>query len=304
MDYVFREVIYMHQRISIIIVWLLLFIFASNAYTVFLSPRKTLRKYLPLIYTAACILLAVFLLLLPDRFFRYIFTFSGVIIIFPAFFYKGSLMEKAVAAIIIYLSTMLSDMTSALAGYLIQSLFTTLPVTGNIVLTGTPLALGCYNIVFLSILLICRFFILPWLRHSLDIFGTAFFFRVTGPFLLAYLAANAFLTLIYSDSLLLFAGLSVAYFLFIGLLTKYALQSFRFFLEEENKRTQLELQKEQLELLAAHTKELSDKYTDIRRQNHDISGHLTALSHLISMEQWQDAADYIDRLIHTKETGL
>lgn len=294
----------MNHRISLVIVWLVLFIFSSNAYTFFLSPRKTLRKYFPLIYTAACILMAVILLLLPNRLLLYLSAFSAVAIIFPSFFFRGTLIERTVVTIIFYLSSMLSDMISALSGYIVQTLFTEVPVSGNIVLTGTPLALTVYSIIFPLTMLASRFFILPQFKRFLDILGTAFFFRITGPFLLLYLASNAFITLIYSDSVLLFVNLSAVFFLFTGFLTKYALQSFNFFLAQEKGRTQLELQKKQLELMAAHTKELSDKYVDIRRQNHDISGHLTALSYLIHMERWKTAIDYIDRLIHTKETSL
>ena len=136
----------MNHRISLVIVWLVLFIFSSNAYTFFLSPRKTLRKYFPLIYTAACILMAVILLLLPNRLVLYLSAFSAVAIIFPSFFFRGTLIERTVVTIIFYLSSMLSDMISALSGYIVQTLFTEVPVSGNIVLTGTPLSSHSANL--------------------------------------------------------------------------------------------------------------------------------------------------------------
>lgn len=292
----------MHQHISLIIVCLTLLVFSSDIYTYFLSSPP--EKNLSLIYAAACMLITVILLLLPVRILLQLYAFSATIIIFPAFFYRGSLIEKTVVAIILYLFSMVADMISSLAGYIGQLLFTTVPVSGNIFLTGTPAALIIYSIIFPLTFLLFRHFILPHFKFYLNIFGTAFFFRITGPFLLVYLVSNGFLLLVQSHSVLLFAGLSFAFFFIMGLLSRYTLESFHFFLEIERKHTHLELQKKQLELIMEHTKKLSDKYTDIRRLNHDISAHLTALSHLIHMGKWSDSLDYISRLTHQKEHHL
>ena len=294
----------MHYRISIIIVWLSLFIFSSDTYAFLLSSRKCFKRYFVLIHITFILLLTALVLFLPDSHILYLPTCSAGIILFPALFYRGNMIEKAVAAITFYLFSIISDMVSTIAGYIVQILFTSVPVSGNIILAGTPLSLTIYSILFSLSFFVYRCVLLPRARYYLDIFGTAFFFRIAGPFLLLYLASNVFLTVVYIDSAELFICLSFVFFLVTGLLTRYALRSFRFLLEREKEHTQLVLQKKQLELIAAHNRELSDKYKDIRRLNHDISSHLTALSYLISIEKWKDAEDYIDTLMNTKENRL
>lgn len=291
----------MYQRITVMIIWILLAFFSFDAYMLFLIPRNFLRKFGVLILCASSATVAATAMFLSDAIFRYTGPFSAAIILFPFFFYQGTLIKKAVTAIIIYLSFMLTDMLSVIAGYFIQIIFTSVPVTGNIILTGTPISLISYNTVFAILFLLCRRFILPQFKHFLDIFGATFFFRITGPFLMVYLGANGFLTLIYSDSTQMFVLCSLVFCLFTGFLTKYALQSFRIFIEQEREHMYLLLQKKQLEQLADHLNGLSQKYTDIRRQNHDITSHLTALSYLIDTGQWKDVSDYIDRLINLKE---
>lgn len=294
----------MHYRISLTIVWLSLFIFSSDTYAFLLSSRKCPKRYFVLTHITFILLLTALVLFLPDCLVLYLPTFSAVIILFPALFYRGNLIEKAVAAIIFYLFSIISDMVSTLAGYIVQILFTSVPVSGNIVLTGTPLSLTIYSILFFLSFFVYRCVLLPRARYYLNIFGTAFFFRIAGPVLLLYLTSNVFLTVVYIDSAELFICLSLMFFLVTGFLTRYALRSFLFLLEREKEHTQLALQKKQLELIAAHNRELADKYRDIRRLNHDISGHLTALLYLISNEKWKDAEDYIHTLTSRKENRL
>lgn len=291
----------MHYRISIIVVLLSLFIFSSDTYAFLLPSRKWPKRYFILIHIIFILLLTALVLFLPDSHILYLPTCSAAVMFLSALFYRGKLVEKAVAAIIFYLFSIISDMVSTLAGYIVQILFTSVPVSGNIVLTGTPPAMAIYSILFPLSFFVYRCVLLPRARYFLDIFGTAFFFRIAGPFLLLYLASNVFLTVVYIDYTELFICLSFVFFLVTGFLARHALLSFRFLLEREKEHTQLALQKKQLELIAAHNRELSDKYTDIRRLNHDISGHLTALSYLISIEKWKDAEDYIHTLTNTKE---
>lgn len=291
------EVIFMSQRITTMIAWVLLFLFAFDAYALFLSLRKPLRRFIAVILFAIAAALAVAAICIPDNVLHIAASFSAVIILFPFFFYQGVMIKKIVAAIIIYLSFMIADVFASVIGYFIQIIFTSVPVTGNILLTGPPISLISYNIIFSILFLLCRQFILPLFTRFLDIFGVTFFFRITGPFLMIYLVANIFLTLIYSDSIVVFLLCTLCFLLFTGFLTKYALQSFRIFITQENQHTQLLLQKEQLEQLTDHLNGLSKKYTDIRKQSHDMSSHLTALSYLIDTGQWNDASNYINRLI-------
>lgn len=291
------EVVFMYQRITTMIAWVLLFLFAFDAYALFLSLRKSIGRFIFLILFAGSAALTAAALCISDNALHIAASFSAVIILFPFFFYQGAVIKKVVVTIIIYLSFMIADILASLAGYFIQIIFTAVPVTGNLFLTGPPVSLISYNIIFSILFLLCRRFILPQFTRFFDVFGVTFFIRITGPFLMIYLVSNIFLTLIYSDSVIVFSLCSLGFLLFTGILTKYALRSFRIFIEQENQHTQLLLQKGQLEQLTDHLNGLSKKYTDIRRQNHDMSGHLTALSYLIDTGQWDDAADYIDSLI-------
>lgn len=286
----------MLHRIILIFIWAVYLIFSFSSYSLFLTPGKYYKKSLALFLPAAAIGIISAGLLLPEDSLVFACTGSAVIVVFPVIFYQASFRRKAAVSIITYLSFMVSDMLGTVAAYLAQSIFTTVPVTGNIITNGSDIALLCFAAADPVLFLLCRCFVLPQFRQFIDRFDCDFFLRITGPFLLIYLSSNPFLLLFYSDSVLLFVILSFIFFLFVGLMTKYALQSFRFFIKQEQEHTQMLLQREQFEQQTVHFDDLSEKYAEIRKQNHDISGHLTALSYLCDGSRWEEVSDYINRL--------
>lgn len=286
----------MLHRASLIFIWTLHLIFSFAAHKAFLVPCKSFKKIVPPVFIAVVAVLASTGLLIPESALSFAGFVSTVIILFPALFYHGSLINKSAASLLIYINLIVSDMLSTLTGDLIQIAFTATPITGNIITTGTFVSLTSYKITYTALFLLSYRFILPRLKHYVDIFGDTFFLRMTGPFLLLYIVSNLFSALLYSDSMPLFIIMSLIFFLFIVFLTRHAMQSFRFFVRQQNKHTQLLLEKKQLEQQTAHLKELAEQYRIIRKQNHEISSHLTALSYLVNNEQWNDILEYIDRL--------
>lgn len=286
----------MLHRIILIFIWAVYLIFTFSSYSFFLNSDTFYKKQLSLFLPLVSIAIVSAGLFLPEAALVFACAGSAVIIVIPISFYHAPSGKKAAVAIITYLSFMVTDMLSTSAAYLIQLIFTTVPVTGNILTNGSNTALLCYAAADPVLFLLCRCFILPHFKQFIDRFDYVFFLQITGPFLLIYLSSNPFLLLFYSDSVLLFVILSFVFFLFVCLMTKFALQSFRFFIKQEQEHTQKLLQREQFEQHTLHFEDLSAKYAEIRKQNHDISGHLTALSYLCDSGRWEDVSDYIRRL--------
>lgn len=109
------------------------------------------------------------------------------------------------------------------------------------------------------------------------------------------------MNLLYVNSLPAFFLMSVIFFVFIGIAARSAIHSFQLFLAQENERTKLILQRDCLEQQEEHSKELAEKYSKIRKQNHDISNHLLVISYLIENKRWNETERYIEKILEKKE---
>ncbi len=292
----------MYQHIALCILWILLFGFSFFAHRIFLSERKVQKRFGFLLFSAAAIWIASISFLLPSFMFRMVPFFSTFIIILTGIiFYKGEIRIKAGITIMIYLIFLISESVSGMMGYFYQFFFTSSEITDNIISAGEPGTVIVYGITFCGILLLICFYILPQMKQYINVLTPTFFFRFTRSFFLIYLISNGMMNLLYVNSLPAFFLMSVIFFVFIGIAARSAIHSFQLFLAQENERTKLILQRDCLEQQEEHSKELAEKYSKIRKQNHDISNHLLVISYLIENKRWNETERYIEKILEKKE---
>ena len=291
----------MYRYIALMIIWVAL-LFSCR---IFLPLRKSVKKYYWLLFIVLLILIFIASFLLPVSMFGMASFFSPLIMILPCvIFYKGDKILKGTVLIAVYLGSLVADAGATLIGFLFQHFFTDSIVTGNIVATGELNALFFNDGIFLACLLVFYTNIFPKMKKCMEILTPDFFSHFAGPFLLTYLVSNGIISLIYVESFLSFLGGSLIFFLFVVIMMRYAMRSFRIFLLQENERTKLILQRDCLEQQAEHSKELAEKYSEIRKENHDISNHLCAVSYLIESKRWEEAQKYIETLLKEKKEEL
>ena len=73
--------------------------------------------------------------------------------------------------------------------------------------------------------------------------------------------------------------------------------------KHEKNRKKMELQRVQLEQRKVYFQKIEDQYQEIRKWNHDIANHLSALSWLMEQGESEKAEQYIDSLLLEKWGG-
>lgn len=219
--------------------------------------------------------------------------FSLLIIIFPALFCTGSIKDRLIVSAIIYCFFINIDICSSVIAYI----FSDKPVHIHILPASTPASIISYFISYTIIFFICLKFILIPIQENMKLFGSRFFIRWAGPFLILFLLSNAFFAFIYVKSTVLFITGSAAFFALIAFLVRIAIRNFQFYIKKENERTQLLLQEKQFEQQSAHERQLAKQYEDIRKQNHDIGNHLLTLAYLIDNRHEDAALKYIRNIL-------
>lgn len=273
-------------------------LFVCYVFSMFFSLRAPLRPFRRAFAAAVLLCIAVYSLLLPDSLLDIVALFTPFVILLPWILsYLGRLKDKLTIALVSYLFLLFIECLTVLVLTLGHLLLTGELKTYSMILAGTDVsAVWGYTMIY-SFILLFSLRLLPVLKQYIDTLGMAFFLRLSGPFLLIFLAATSFFSVSLPGSFPLFLAASAVFFLLMALLIKYGAASFHFFIEREKENAELLHRKELLEQQLEHSRALTEKYRETRRVSHDISAHLTSLTCLMDSESWEEARAYIKEIL-------